>query len=331
MCIVLTGSTRGSCGADCHLCADLFDRCTSCRPGFRLSAGRCLRCGEGCTNCEGPAGECLACFEGFFLRSLSEENFSCSPCGKGCSSCSDGRLCLSCASRGEVVSADSSRCESCTDHCLVCDSGDKCSECQTGFSLSDAHCLKSTWKYLVVFGVAFLCCVGSVLLFVWSRMRKRLRRTAATVVFDLQSGATVVNHLPKSEERDERLQSGVGPNASPESVRWLDSRPASGKQLRRKPHLTDGPHGAHQQQQAAPPLPDLKDRVRTPVVLQNPGSMQAANRFNRPSRHAGVEVVHHKQTTATVDMPPVGQSKVVPLKAKICLKQSEQAGEHPKD
>lgn len=111
---------------NCGYCAQSFDTCATCKPGYFLENNQCTLCDSNCRLC-GSAKRCNFCKDKFFLE---QDSGSCIPCINNCKTCKDFGKCDEC-SMGFFLNS-MGECAACDDSCLVCSSETKCSYCKQG-------------------------------------------------------------------------------------------------------------------------------------------------------------------------------------------------------
>lgn len=95
----LCGKNHYKLNGTCKLCSQqCYSRdscqdnigCTSCKSGYFLQNGECLKCNSTCLSCLNNLN-CSSCKSAFFL-----ENGTCQDCSKDCNYCSSNLNCTSC-------------------------------------------------------------------------------------------------------------------------------------------------------------------------------------------------------------------------------------------
>jgi len=145
----------------------------ACDTGYGMSAGKCVPCSEGCSDCDkNNINLCTACKKGYYKAQSGSA--ACSKCDRSCNACKsfgEGDIvgaCTECNSNGfwkDSNSKDPTKCAACSSNCNTCSSLTSCTSCSGFWKVKDGVCVEMTWleKFfytLMIIGIiALVICV----------------------------------------------------------------------------------------------------------------------------------------------------------------------------
>lgn len=125
----------------CSVCSEGFElndfgRCETCKKGYFMDSGKCIRCMSNCLDCTSQTN-CISCGTGFYF---TEDRC----CPSNCSNCNETSYCSSCITNYQLASGrcDScimgyylqpTSCEECSSKCEDCVSFITCNKCSSGY------------------------------------------------------------------------------------------------------------------------------------------------------------------------------------------------------
>ena len=125
-----TTNTCQACPAACLLCSS-STLCSSCLPGYILSANLCVSCPSNCDTCSSPS-VCITCTSNYILNGGN----LCDPiCPANCLTCATPAKCSSCASTF-FLNLGTKLCDQCPNNCDTCSSSTVCSICSSNYILN---------------------------------------------------------------------------------------------------------------------------------------------------------------------------------------------------
>ncbi|EFN52118.1 hypothetical protein CHLNCDRAFT_54721 [Chlorella variabilis] len=127
--------------ANCRLCSANGKTCKQCAIGFGFKGGACVKCPEGCDDCEqARQGSCLVCSRDGAGYYFDGKGF-CKKMPDGCSTVNKDGSCRACFDGYKMVSGKCLRCRD--SACIACDS-DACERTARSHCGADGFCSNCT-------------------------------------------------------------------------------------------------------------------------------------------------------------------------------------------